>query len=109
MTHIEQAIRDAIEKGGYERYAFFAFNEDRIIADLEKDAVLLDPSFWQALGKALKWKHFTSNAKPTPSHKSCSQFCNWKAYWHRFIDHLAEGKDAEPFFASLTNKDTDGV
>lgn len=26
---------------------------------------------------------------------------DWKNYWHRFIDHLAEGKDAESFFNEL--------
>jgi hypothetical protein len=26
---------------------------------------------------------------------------NWIMVWHRFIDHLAEGKDAESFFAAL--------
>jgi hypothetical protein len=25
----------------------------------------------------------------------------WLMFWHRFIDHLAEGKNAESFFASL--------
>jgi hypothetical protein len=25
----------------------------------------------------------------------------WKKFWHRFIDHLAEGKDAESFFQAL--------
>jgi hypothetical protein len=32
-------------------------------------------------------------------------FCDkpkiWIDHWHRFIDHLAEGKDAESFFASI--------
>lgn len=26
---------------------------------------------------------------------------NWKKKWHRFIDHLAEGKDPESFFSNL--------
>jgi hypothetical protein len=25
----------------------------------------------------------------------------WLYHWHRLIDHLAEGKDAESFFADL--------
>jgi hypothetical protein len=25
----------------------------------------------------------------------------WRFHWHRFIDHLADGKDCESFFADL--------
>jgi hypothetical protein len=25
----------------------------------------------------------------------------WRFYWHRLIDHLEDGKDAESFFAAL--------
>lgn len=28
---------------------------------------------------------------------------SWKDYWHPFIDHLADGKDAESFFSELMN------
>jgi hypothetical protein len=46
---------------------------------------LQDPDFWKALSTARKWED--TNA--------------WRFHWHRFIDHLADGKDAESFFASL--------
>jgi hypothetical protein len=46
---------------------------------------LHDPDFWKALAKARKWED--ANA--------------WRFHWHRFIDHLADGKDAESFFAAL--------
>jgi hypothetical protein len=46
---------------------------------------LQDPDFWKALATARKWED--TNA--------------WRFHWHRFIDHLADGKDAESFFASL--------
>ena len=47
--------------------------------------IALDPTFWQALGKALEW----------------DQPDRWKVEWHRFIDQLADGKVTEDFFASL--------
>jgi hypothetical protein len=25
----------------------------------------------------------------------------WRFHWHRFVDHLADGKDADSFFAAL--------
>jgi hypothetical protein len=28
----------------------------------------------------------------------------WKKFWHRFIGHLAEGKDAESFFQTLDSQ-----
>ena len=90
MNHVQQAIRDAAEKGGY-RYRWWKVN------DLEQNEGynglrlraltehLHDPDFWKALAKARKWED--ANA--------------WRFHWHRFIDHLADGKDAESFFAAL--------
>jgi hypothetical protein len=46
---------------------------------------LQDPDFWKALTTARKWEDVNS----------------WRFHWHRFIDHLADGKDAESFFAAL--------
>jgi hypothetical protein len=46
---------------------------------------LQDPDFWKALSTARKLED--TNA--------------WRFHWHRLIDHLADGKDAESFFASL--------
>lgn len=83
-------IRDAAEKGGY-RYRWWK------VSDLDRDEGynalqmrgqtehLHDPDFWKALGAARKWEDVNA----------------WRFHWHRFIDHLAEGKDVESFFASL--------
>lgn len=61
---------------------------------------LLDPLFWQALGKAMGWGKKMSvsiaSGGGTAWHTK-----KWQAHWHDFIDHLAEGKDAESFFAEL--------
>ena len=52
---------------------------DRIDYFVSKEFVLLDPLFWQSLGKALGYERFTG------------QKDRWKREWHRFIDALSEG------------------
>lgn len=103
MTYFGQAIQDAVEKGGYKnpsainylntkRYGNAAW---RIDAEHE---LLLDPKWWQALGKARvqDWGETTfygfggSDTKPT-----------WIVMWHRLIDHLAAHNDIESFFKTL--------
>ena len=90
MNHTGQAIRDAAEKGGY-GYRWWKAN------DLEDNAGynalpmraltehLQDPEFWKALGRARDWQDTGA----------------WLFHWHRFIDHIAFGKEVESFFSSL--------
>ncbi len=80
-------------------------------------SILLDPLFWQALGKAEGWAK-DQRAYPCTdcgtvgvmdyNHMmSCKirdrKLC-WSVYWHRFIDHISEGKDIDSFFTNLFNK-----
>lgn len=58
---------------------------------------LLDPLFWQALGKSLGWREHGSSydldhfgGKP-----------QWEYEWHNFIDHLIAGGNPEEFFTRL--------
>ena len=116
MTHVEQAINEAIEKGGY-RTARWTNNE----------SVFLDLLFWQALGKARGWDqigydirtmictHCDTDIRYQPKKETGCNHVHWPEackqcsaltltspqVWHHFIDHLAKGKDAESFFASL--------
>lgn len=48
---------------------------------------VLDPLFWQALGKALGWKGA------------------WKHYAHQYFDLLLTGGDTEKFWKELTPQD----
>jgi len=93
-------------------------------------AIFLDPLFWQSLGKAMGWgcyhdKGYTGMMSDINSTREETYYwwvcsfgecpfstkrlkeygekpkTNWKKEWHRFIDHLAEGKDAESFFETL--------
>jgi hypothetical protein len=90
MSNVQQAIRDAAEKGGY-RYRWWKVDDlehNEGYNGLQLRALsehLQDPDFWKALATARKWEDINA----------------WRFHWHRFIDHLADGKDAESFFASL--------
>lgn len=72
--------------------------------------VLLDPLFWQAIGKAEEWvgyecpiseeHHFMTTEALCSECKSELQ-TKELYYWHRFIDHIAEGNDLDSFFKQL--------
>lgn len=112
MKNLEQAIRDAVEKGGYSVYSRNVVEgslplEEAVKALLRStrtEAILLDPAFWQALGKARGWKplgfcdveYYLSDCAPCVKNAA-----EWQYNWHRLIDHLASGKDVESFFETL--------
>lgn len=130
---IEQAIEKAIEGGMKEgerwklisanRYwvGWFDGNGDEVTISL--NTYLLDPLFWQALGKALGWgricgachggiqqivwEHRATDGKTERyacGHDTtgCPDIQDeWRYHWHRFIDHLAEGGTIEDFFKDL--------
>lgn len=93
---MEQAIKIAIENG----YEHEEYDLDECMKHLKRwkpeiSAILIDPLFWQALGKGLWWeKKHTHNVED--GYDNC-----WECFWHRFIDHIAEGKDIDSFFANL--------
>lgn len=126
---IEQAIEKAVE-GGYHRgqigtSPIVEINCDFAITETKGERnhyglawVWLDPLFWQSLGKAMGWPEDTTYCDHCgeadiadeyithdEEHSDCSNILTfpkyWRYQWHRFIDHLAEGKDAESFFESL--------
>ncbi len=114
---MKQAIQKAIE-GGW-KHPLLKNNpkadikglleEGHLTADHYLRDAFLDPLFWQALGKAMGWgkcKRCMGTGYldyQTPCHEcGHSGFtADWKMNWHNFIDHLAEGKDAESFFNEL--------
>lgn len=132
---MEKAIKKAIE-GGYSRSGVIKnftpqnreFAERSLLQDYK--ICLLDPLFWQALGKAEGWKdwffsYYRANTgreefngrwiavdsfgeipKELQTVKGMwrqhpQESPDWKYHWHSFIDYLAEGKDAESFFNEL--------
>lgn len=57
--------------------------------------ILLDPLAWQAVGKTRGWKC------PEGEHKAELCGFRWRYEWHRFIDHLADGKSIEEALAAI--------
>jgi hypothetical protein len=86
-----------------------------IMANLHEN--LLDPLFWQSLGKAMRWdygkccKECGSNSIPDGDGHcgNCYAYFSgsesgteyWLYQWHRFIDHLAEGNTIESYFLNF--------
>lgn len=82
-------------------------------SSISTSEILLDPLFWQALGKGLGWKE---DAKATESYRGKEVLGpghfgggeiyllgEWAKQMHRFINHLIEGKEAEEFFKEIIN------
>ena len=63
------------------------------------DGFLLDPSFWVSLGKAMGWEGYKRSGIVGEIEYHGMEV--WKAEWHRFIDHLSDGKDANSYFETL--------
>ena len=71
---------------------------------------VLNPKFWECLGKSLGWEKWTCHScgEKYLGDKLCPK-CkfgkatrkDWTHHWHRFIDHLASEKDPELFFKEL--------
>jgi len=80
--------------------------------DIQWEEIMLDPIFWQSLGKAMGWQecyyqyHYKFN-EPYPFNvksKSMSHqphYLLWQYYWHSLIDHLADGGTIEEYFKKL--------
>lgn len=96
---MEKYIKIAIENG----YSYPWKNEELFSESKGVQRyVCLDPLFWQSLGRGLGWKTACYKSLDTDGLEKDFQGA-WVWYWHRFIDHLAEGKDIESFFNNLLN------
>ena len=111
MTYIEKAIQKVIE-GGYNGVQITDDLWSGIMTDSAKEnyrCMFIDPLFWQALGKSMGWTG-KENCSECGYIWEESCWCDreythsvarWRHYWHRLIDHLAEGKSAESFFEEI--------
>lgn len=92
---IKTAINKAIE-GGYKKGTYWLDNWLPPVAFI----ICSDPLFWQSLGKAMGWGK--NREIQTPRLGSNVKIKGeWFHYWHRLIDHLAEGRSIESFFEEL--------
>jgi len=99
---IQQAIEKAIEGGlrEGEKWKFVSANRYWAVwldgngteTTIAMEMYFMSPLFWQSLGKAMGWRQ---------DEDQWGDRAEWVSQWHRFIDHLAEGKDAESFFKNL--------
>jgi hypothetical protein len=68
------------------------------------EETLLDPCFWQALGRALGWQDACDlSISCMHGHEACRR-CHgayWMYQWHCFIQAIADGNTPEGFFAPL--------
>lgn len=119
---MEKAIEKAIE-GGYPHRWYIPsgmdFHEQVEFTKREfkePEEILLDPLFWQCLGKQQGWKenvwichidgvidgHNVTNDEKCDFCKtpvSCGK--EWVFKMHRLIDHIIEGKSVDSFFEEL--------
>lgn len=102
QKNIEKAIKLSVDGG----YKDVAIKDGHIVYYNAccNDDIFLDPEFWKCLGKSLGWKDDKPSQTFTTEFGEISSkvlYRGYLSYWHHFIDHLAEGKDPDSFFAEL--------
>lgn len=106
---IEDGIEKAMEGGFKNAMGGAGILSEPNLTEGNLSIYFLDPLFWQSLGKAMGWNQgdigvcsSCGSRGEAENHVKCN--CSeplpeiieeWLYQWHRFIDHLAEGKDAE--------------
>jgi hypothetical protein len=109
---IQQAIEKAVYGGYFPSYIRKVGKEktEDILRNIRLADTFLDPLFWQSLGKAMGWGTarlvepdilWLTDKEIRPDFLPeivLDEREEWKEQWHRLIDHLAEGKNAESFF-----------
>lgn len=107
---MNEAIKLAIEKGGYE-FRNYLNNEDAHLMSLpfkEVESIILDPLFWQSLGKALGWgqkdKLFTFAYSDNSTSIAHSGFRDeWQFHAHQYFDIKMTNGNEEEFWKGLLN------
>lgn len=94
---MKEAIIRSVQ-AGYKKDWMSQHDTPQLLAEyiMDSNDFLLDPLFWQALGKAEGWSDIPSDFYHCDTH--------WQFQWHSFIDHLASGKDVDSFFTNLLAK-----
>lgn len=65
--------------------------------------ILINPIFWQCLGKAMGWEERYANFTCPDNGYGCGMntLHGWRREWHSLIDHLASGGSVEEWFGKL--------
>mgnify|MGYP001582821642 CR=1 FL=1 len=99
---MENAIKSAI-RGGYKtpKSKFNGVQTDVVL----QEVVLLDPLFWQALGKAEGWD---KQGRYAMTHWSCDGILDTRPWFNIMMNFMSqvigEGKDINTFFEELLSK-----
>ena len=83
-------------------------NPDDLSVDILALHLAIDSDFWKALGKSAEWSKrcracgFISAGECRGNTPWCPDLQEeWLYRQHRFIDHIASGKHADPYFEEL--------
>lgn len=90
---MNEAIKLAVEKGGYIDKPWSEMNGQ------PKQEIVLDPLFWHALGKALKWPEETAMCPLCESVTIGGNYAASKA--HEYFELKLSGGDTEKFWKEL--------
>ena len=106
MTAIEQIIKDAINggwrKGHYkmrwgggriEQWEYLGNNRSEWTRLMDLSTALLDPTFWEAVGKTRGWNECLGEETESLKQHWLEKISKEK--WHRFIDYLQYGVTIE--------------
>jgi hypothetical protein len=91
------AIKLAIEKGGYDKDIA---NSNQFSRERTEAEIILDPLFWQALGKALGWGE-NAGIKSSDIENTWLPLSGWKYHAHQYFDLVLTGGDVEKFWKEL--------
>lgn len=111
---METALKKAIEGGWKGEGAKFNsyvpefrdihwYLKDGYAESCSLEEALLDPLFFQALGKALGWLHSDKTECDTDHFTCYCMYERWKQEMHRFLDALIAGQTPDSFFDALLN------
>lgn len=116
MTYTQKAIERANKSGWHDGHTKGVFYDSKhgvyellsahgsLLINLS--SAVMDPLFWQALGKSEGKSEYATCI--SCGRLDCDHVDGYKVWWlltwHRFIDHLAEGGDAESFLKDLLAK-----
>lgn len=99
---MNEAIKLAIEKGGYEGYKLIGntfVQNNPYIQSLKE--ITLDPLFWQALGKALGWKGNQSSSFSKIQIRE-----RWLKIALLYTETVLTGGDTEELWKELLKEET---
>ena len=107
---VEKVIKKAVDEGWLPHAAWKGISREAIInwsiADHNLPRILLQPAFWEALGKSLGWQYcklhsFAGSITESEECNDCMHI-KWLDKWHDFIDHLAAGGTPKSYFKQIT-------